>query len=618
MRTHRKNILSATGLITIFLLGSLNYAFCQQDKSHFSTVFNREKPYMIFLPDDYYISQKRYPVIYYFHGNKGTHKLDIEGVEQLVKKNSVILVAWNGRSVSSDIRPYNIGYHSNIKYEVQFKNYFPELVACIDSSYRTLTDRSSRAIIGHSMGGFMSFFIAGEYPQMIGCAVNDKGSPEFFVGYPQNHTLYSMRYMFKNLYGIALKFNNSTNGELTYLNREVNEGAQRELGLNYHYRFYEGDHRYTPEQFKEDFLFVLSSFKKPASNPPRWNHADLYPDFNIWGYQFTSNLNQPGYIDVKGVTNAGLKITTMKWQPHGIPVPGVLIKVKTAPVYLPDSKYTLLDYNEIRDTMVFSTVTSDDRGCIQYLVNSEPHQIGIFRKNSPPEIVYIAHKVNENGIFLPAKKGCNLKLRLLNKGGSNAQKINITISTLAEGVTVTNPVLKISSIPSGKCIWLPVGFKIKASSSPPSNGAPFRIRFNLLFTDNTNHTWKDEFNTPVFFDVPEFTHIGIDDGDSEIFGSGNGNNIAEPGETVMVYEISHRTRLYYDDPYIDDEHLHVDLQPDKWGDGYALSSLIHISKDCPPGHKIKFLASYEVKEWKTIKRNVTWGQFTITIGNAKD
>ncbi len=32
--------------------------------------------------------------------------------------------------------------------------------------------------------------------------------------------------------------------------------------------------------------------------------------------------------------------------------------------------------------------------------------------------------------------------------------------------------------------------------------------------------------------------IGIDDGDSEIFGSGNGNNIAEPGETVMIYEIS--------------------------------------------------------------------------------
>jgi hypothetical protein len=83
----------------------------------------------------------------------------------------------------------------------------------------------------------------------------------------------------------------------------------------------------------------------------------------------------------------------------------------------------------------------------------------------------------------------------------------------------------------------------------------------------------------------------------------------------MVYQSSHRTRLYYDDPYIVDERLHVDLHPDTWGgDGFSLSSLIHISKDCPIGHQIKFLACYEEKEWKTIKRNVIWGTFSITVG----
>ena len=60
-----------------------------------------------------------------------------------------------------------------------------------------------------------------------------------------------------------------------------------------------------------------------------------------------------------------------------------------------------------------------------------------------------------------------------------------------------------------------------------------------------------------------------------------------------------------------------ELQPDKWGDGYAISSLVHISKDCPAGHQIKFLACYEVKEWKTIKRNVTWGVFTITVAGPE-
>ncbi len=86
------------------------------------------------------------------------------------------------------MRPYNIGFHSNINYETQFKDYFPELVSHIDSTYRTLTDRSNRALIGHSMGGIMSFFIAGKYPDMVGAAVNSKGSPPFFIGYPDDHT----------------------------------------------------------------------------------------------------------------------------------------------------------------------------------------------------------------------------------------------------------------------------------------------------------------------------------------------------------------------------------------------------------------------------------------------
>ena len=149
------------------------------------------------------------------------------------KQNPVIIVAWNGRSVDADKRPYNIGFHSNINYETQFKDYFPEFVRHIDENYRTLADRANRAIIGHSMGGIMSFFLAGKYPQLVGTAVNSKGSPEFFIGYPDNHTLYCVRYMFKNLHGVNLRFHNSSNGELVYLNDEVHDGslAGRQAGI---------------------------------------------------------------------------------------------------------------------------------------------------------------------------------------------------------------------------------------------------------------------------------------------------------------------------------------------------------------------------------------------------
>ncbi len=606
-------------LLLFFFSSTLPAALSQEDNSHYSKVFGREKPYRIFFPADYKTSGKKYPVIYYFHGNKGSHEMALsELAQELVEKNSVIMVAWNGRSIDSDIRPYNIGFHSNINYEIQFKDYFPEFVSHIDATYRTLADRENRAIIGHSMGGIMSFFLAGKYPHLVGTAVNSKGSPEFFIGYPDNHSLYSVRYFFKNLLGIKLRFHNSTSGELVYLNNEVHQGAIREKDLDYEYQVYEGGHTLMPAGFTDAFNFVVKSFKNPLPKPERWHHADLYPNFEVWGYEIESNLNEPGFIELHGVTKGGMGITTKKWQPEGIPVHGVKLSVKTAPVYQPNSSYSLLSYNKKHNKKLMTSVKSDADGRIRFSVGNEPHQFGIFKKNDPAEIVFLNHKVNGESAFLEHKKECAMKLHLLNRGGSTGEELKITLSTSTDKVTIHNPTLQINDIPSAEDKWLEHDFKITASNDPPSDGSPFRVRFNITVTDKNGKGWEDEFDAPVFFDVPEFTEIGIDDGDSEIFGSGNGNNIAEPGESIMIYQINHRTRLYYDDPYVDSERIHVDLQPDKWGDGYAVSSVVHIAEDCPIGHKIKFLASYEVKEWKTIKRNVTWGTFTITVGKDAD
>lgn len=598
---------------------TISAALSQEDRWHFSHVFSKDKPFRVFLPKDYNSSEKKYPVIYYFHGNKGTHEFNLPGVAELVKANDVILIAWNGRSVDSDIRPYNIGNHSNVNYEVQFKDYFLELVDHVDCHFRTLTDRSNRAVIGHSMGGIMSFFLAAKYPDRIGTAVNSKGSPEFFIGYPENHTLYSVRYFFKYLNGVNTRFHNSSNGELVYLNNEVHQGALREKGLNYEYQVYEGGHTLTSKGFEDAFNFVIKSFKDPAPVPRRWHHTDIYSEFDIWGYKVESNLNEPGFIDMRGVTKSGMGIGTKKWQPNGRPIPEVNIQVSTPGIYEPNTEYTLLDYNISKGEKVISKVKSGPSGNIKFETNHENHQIGIYKKNDPADIVFMTYKVNDKDIFLDQGKESNLKLQLLNRGGSSIKNLVVQLSSGQSGVVIANPEVVIKEIKSGEAIWLPEPFRVIASNDPVEDGTPFRVRFNLIFSDGKKQAWQDEFDAPVFYDVLEFGNIGIDDGDTEIFGSGNGNNIAEPGETVMFYEItgmSKRLRVYYDDPYLD-ERLYDEIQPDKWGDGYTLSSLIKVSQDCPIGHEIRFLASYEVKEWKAIKRNVTWGTFSITVGEVK-
>jgi len=595
-----------------------NRVYAQKDTLHYSQVFKNIKEYRIFLPAVYSSNPtKRYPVIYYFHGNQGTHQFKFD-IQQLIDLSEVIMVAWNGRSVPDDQRPYNIGYHANVNFEIQFKDYFPELVCHIDSTYRTLNDRNHRALLGHSMGGFMSFLLAGKFPHLVCAAVSSKGSPEFFVGSPKNHTLYHTRYMFGNLHGINFRFHNGGPGEeLHYLNKEVHEGGKRELGLRYTFKEYPGTHAFKPDEFKEAFDFIIESFKAPLPPPLRWHHADFYPDFNVWGYDVKTDLRQPGYIDMKGVTHGGLGIRTRKWMPDGPIIPGVTISIATAPVYKPNAKYTVIDYNVTDQTKKTIEAETNADGRLHFTTDGKYHQFGINQKSESPEIVFIKHKVDDSTIFLNHHKQSRLKLSLLNRGGSPARNLTITLSTSAKGVTISNPVIKTSDIQSGDLAWLPVDFKVKAAVAPVPDGSPFKIRFNVSIKDDKGNTWQDETDIPVWYKVPLFNDIGIDDGDSEIFGSGNGNNIAEPGETIMIYQHSNRTRLYYDDPYIDGERLHDDLQPDKWGDGYALSSLIHISRDCPPGHKIRFLACYEVKEWKTIKRNVTWGTFTITVGKSQ-
>jgi len=160
------------------------------DLTHFSNVFGHNKFYRIYLPEGYSSGDRRYPVIYFFHGWGGRHfkddnaLLEYDMIGDLVDKYQVILVMWDGNIEENEPRPYNIGNHKDIRYQVQMKDYFPELVNFIDTAYRTINQRNQRGIIGFSMGGIMSFFLAGKYPDKVCAAVNLAGTPEFFIGYP--------------------------------------------------------------------------------------------------------------------------------------------------------------------------------------------------------------------------------------------------------------------------------------------------------------------------------------------------------------------------------------------------------------------------------------------------
>ncbi|MDZ4708681.1 MAG: alpha/beta hydrolase-fold protein [Saprospiraceae bacterium] len=601
-----------------------------QDLSHTSQVFKQVKPFRIYFPDTYPDAQTRYPVIYFFHGWGGRHfkddnaKLEYERIKDLVDKYQIILVMWDGNITLDQPRPYNIGNHENINAPVQMSEYFIELMRHIDTSYRTLPERRHRGIIGFSMGGFLSYFIAGKYPDRITAAVNMTGSPEFFVGHPDNHTLYPLRYTFKNLSAVHLRFHNSTEDELTDLNKEVHQGARWEGGLSYDYWVFEGGHKVDDpgktEVFEKAMKFVVNSFNHPNPSLHKWGHYDIYPSFKVWDYSVLSTKNVPGFIYLKGVTVRGFGIKTHQWLPAGPIIPGVNPDITTAPLYLPREEYQIVQYPGQGNKWIHKTLTSDSLGRLHFPSTPSEYETGIYRDGDNPEIIVLDYKLSSNRRYLRAGNENKFTLQLFNRGSGINTKESITIKITSRDTSVrVNQTNNTLIWDQGKRLLPSPEFIISVNKNPPSDGSPAELKFEItIHLDSLQ--FEDELVVPVFYNVPEFKHFLLDDGrqvkDSVVvFGHGNQDGIANAGEQIMVYVDGHRTRIYSDDPYL--EHLKEKLVdealPAKWPDGFTLSSVISIDPACPDGHRIACLFNYETKSFMPITRKLTWGKLWIEV-----
>jgi enterochelin esterase-like enzyme len=117
-----------------------------------------ERNVIVFLPPGYQANkQKRYPVVYALHGyfidpeqwsNEIHVPQTIEGAFALGAKEMIVVLP-DSKNV------YNGSMYSNSITTGHFENYIAEdVVQYIDSHYRTLANRKSRGLVGHSMGGY--------------------------------------------------------------------------------------------------------------------------------------------------------------------------------------------------------------------------------------------------------------------------------------------------------------------------------------------------------------------------------------------------------------------------------------------------------------------------------
>lgn len=148
---------------------------------HHSDILNMDRRLTIYTPAGYETSDLRYPVLYLHHGMGGDENAWIELgravqiLDNLIateKAEPMIVVMPNGNS-SQEAAP---GETSNNLIQPSFhlpniqgdyERHFPEIVNYIDSTFRTKTDKTDRAIAGLSMGGMHALYISLNYPDMF-------------------------------------------------------------------------------------------------------------------------------------------------------------------------------------------------------------------------------------------------------------------------------------------------------------------------------------------------------------------------------------------------------------------------------------------------------------------
>lgn len=139
-----------------------------------------ERRITVYLPKDYYKNiQKRYPVMYVLHGARGNEVTWIERGDCLMTLDSLraagaagdfILVLPNMNNYYGQ-KDYKDGHAVNAvrafwTVDGEAESFFmKDVVATVDANFRTIPQKSARAIAGMSTGGLQALYISANSPE---------------------------------------------------------------------------------------------------------------------------------------------------------------------------------------------------------------------------------------------------------------------------------------------------------------------------------------------------------------------------------------------------------------------------------------------------------------------
>lgn len=566
------------------------------DRRHDSKALGEPRNYRILLPPDYATSGRRYPVIYYFHGHSDRYtvehydkgKATMPEMAAFVAAHPVIVVCVDGYEARTYTGFYGGDpWHLRIDGgEIDFGDYFRELIVHIDSSYRTLTSRRHRATSGLSMGGFMSLWLSARFPELIGSASSFNPGPEFYTGdkgrrllwRPKDHTLN---------HGLTMVRLIRASGDYISQYHEETREAYARSGVDFDFRQDEY-HRHWATSIGETFAFHQRAFARPDLDnvPVRFSHDNPFRKFSVWDWTVETE-GAPGFTRLEDVTQGGLTIS------H--PARDFSATITTAPLYRPGAQYAIVGTRERR------SATAGASGRLRFRVTGSD-SIGIAGPGTgaePPVVLPL-----ERTWFWPGRD-IALPLKIFNPRGAASGPVRVELSSEYPTVAINNGSVALPDLPGGAVQDLSDRFRVRFTAG---DGGFAHARLKVQLTYDGWHSATRDLDIEIAPSVvPEPDEWVILDGRTRKFpvfrqagnrgggaiierevteGKGNGNGKLEPGEEATVWVRHrqgldpfdkgtwHRARVYTDSPSVEEVALIDEEKQREWTGAKERTSLI--------------------------------------------
>lgn len=626
--------------VLLFVLASLLFTLLHAaqpflNRTHPSEVFGQHRNYRVFLPPGYQDSNKRYPVIYYFHGHSDRYTLErydggedtVPKIADFVSKNDVMVI-----SVDGYVAEHYTGFYGGSPWDVRrdggdfdFGLYFLELVEHVDRTYRTLTDRRHRATSGLSMGGFMSLYLSARLPEWIGSASSFNPGPEFFTGDKGRRVLWRPKDHVSNHSHTKVRLIRASGDYISQYHEETRDAYARAHDVDFEFRQDE-HHRHWATSIGETFAFHRKAFDTPSLNnaPEVWHHANAYRSFEVWGWRVETGGEEPGYTYLESVRQGGMRIRTRRWAPDGPPVESRKITVTTAPLYKAGTTYSLIDHSLATGKTVNRDISADSEGRLTFTVDGTGHQVSFAGPGTgaqPPVLLLLSGK---DRLRLEPNQTQRLPIRIHNPRGEGMEGVSLELSTEYPTVEILNDRFTITKIAPGSAVDVSANLPIKLTSG---TGYFEPARLALKMTYDGWHTTTENIDFLVTPEqIPEPAEAAILDGRTMTFnvfrqsgnqgggksiertvteGEGNGNGRLEQGEEATIWvKIKqgldpfdknnwYRAKVYSKTKWVTEVEDIQELKQREWTGAQNRTSVIRLSKETPAGMTIPLLLDNE-------------------------